>query len=425
MSALCPSCQQDSFTEDNSVGGRVCFMCGYHLADTAFDESIEVLDVVDGVGAVTAGKFVFATDSRYSAIIAQPNNDSTQASVVPRDTESIKYQLQKKIAVVCQRVGLSKPMEGMVLDMMGRVMCSKWVLAEWVYTLLAGAVCVVARQQEKPISILEVSLATDIDVFVVGRVCTQLQRFLGIHTTPVDVGTQTTHILRRLAIPAHQIQTLVTHTETLWKIAKMEWLTVGRKPIISIAAVVSILVKVENVPVGDREIAKVCLITLRVLKKRSTEILEMLLHLGAFLPWGDTLTMKNILGHVHSILEYRHELMKLAHDPTEDLECSQENGSDSDKGKAIRDELSRLALPPSIRSRFQKKKSKKQSKNVESLPTVFQGEDSMALDTSSPSLSPVPTLSHSSSPSLLSEMSASPSLGTFDSENDVAVEWSL
>jgi transcription initiation factor TFIIB len=315
MELSCPLCSSSNIVEDAEISGLFCMECGNVVLDNKIDERPEIQDISDNA-VTTAGRFVSANDSRYSTTREQLEASMAKSgSVLINHTDQHtrnRMQAEHIVSRICRACGLMRVHESMSITLMDQITEHKFGQGRWVDLLAAACVYVSARRDGKPITLMDISEAIKINVFVIGRVCSRIQRAIGVKLEPPKLSQSVDRVLGVLPIPPEHKRTFASDSLILLDLAKQHWLTVGRRPYGLIAGVIKVLCQAREVKMSDPKIASACGVAKTVIARRTQELKQMLVTLGSQLPWGSNLTTKIVLKHLDSIIEYKDELMALA-----------------------------------------------------------------------------------------------------------------
>lgn len=303
----CPACGADAVIQDEAMSSLMCLECGVVVSDRPLTSALQIAQNSDGCAQVT-GQFV-AHQGFHTAGYSDDNISVALQAVILRR----QRLAQQKVSLVCSRIGLSgQAYSDMVCDLMGQITRQRWGSGRWIDLLAGGCAYVVARQNHKPITLLDIADAISVNVFLIGRVFIKIQQYLRCELPVLDPALHLTRICSRLTIPAPQLPKVVDTATRLLVLAHGDWLTVGRRPAGVIAAALRIacdmLLPADTV--NETCLAGVSGVSRTTIRQRVLEIKETLVRLGKNLPWGETLTVKNVLQHTSDILAFKEVLQE-------------------------------------------------------------------------------------------------------------------
>jgi len=133
----------------------------------------------------------------------------------------------------------------------------------------------------------------------------------------------------------------------LCSLATQDWLQTGRQPLPMAAAAVATAVEILGWRSGKgdatvKRVSSVLAASEKTVRQRQGELRQTLLQRGKLLPWGDTLTPKNILAHARLILQHADKLTDISRSKVQTQ--STDNATNAPQASA----LCELDHPPSF-----------------------------------------------------------------------------
>eukprot|EP00300_Choanocystis_sp_HF-7_P041907 c8685_g1_i1.p1 GENE.c8685_g1_i1~~c8685_g1_i1.p1 ORF type:complete len:457 (+),score=88.25 c8685_g1_i1:24-1373(+) len=336
----CPSCGADAVIQDDMMASLLCLECGVVVSDRPLSSALQISHNSDGCAEVS-GQFVPHHGFHTAGFADESINASLQATILRRQRLA-----RHQVNMICSRLGLGgQGYCDMVCDLMAQITRQRWGSGRWMELLAGGCAYVVARQHNKPVTFLDIADAVSVNVFVVGRIITKLQRYLHCELPALDPAMHLSRACSRLTIPPEQLPKIVDVASRLLDLAHTDWLTVGRRPSGIIAGALSLACEILLPPntVTSAALAGVCGVSRATTRQRVSEIKAILVRLGQHLPWGDSLTVKNVLQHTLDILAFKDALRETHSKPVKDEES---------------DGAERAELPPSLRRSLDERQRK-------------------------------------------------------------------
>jgi transcription factor IIIB subunit 2 len=334
MDQTCPKCGSNAIIEEPQLGSTFCSLCGHVLNESEIQGELE-LQNIRGIIDYGENKRGHAFESIYEprqAVALLPSiNPSSFVSLYNNSQELVKSKALAVVDDLLVRLHLPRTYENQVKHLALELFTKrgKWTCGILGQMLIASCVYIVCRQNNKPITLLDVADAIGCNVFKLGEYYRDVLNTLQITINEIDPALFIERALNKLMEYAHEDNNPIDRTAIvnqairLVNIAKREWLTVGRKPTAIAAASLLIALQTSSLQkyASIETLASTLQTSVRTIRDRQKELNEILIAIGKQLPWGEQITINNLHLHLSSILKY----LEFVHSKTESERQRHEN----------------------------------------------------------------------------------------------------
>lgn len=316
----CPRCHQVAVVFDYLQGFSVCEACGRLLENDEF-----VPQLFQGDDTMPSGTFVGEGDTGLGASAAAMGNAAGRALLQRYRPTEPWVKLKQHLAQVASKLNLpaaaTKEAEG-YLQRLQQDMPRPWRREE----ITAAAVYISIRQNNLPLTLLDLAKATHIGLYALGRF---------YHLATAALGMPTPQVQAQALLPRSLDRVLKENpTEAAGRVledagAMLAWsqqqLVLGSKhPIHAVGASIMVALEMNNIAVGVDYVADALFIGPDALVLRLARMRDKLLSFSKLLPYSSLVTRMNVFCHAKAIIR----LTKLLH-KDDDAAAEPEPGSAS------------------------------------------------------------------------------------------------
>lgn len=272
-------------------------------------------------------------------------------------------------------VGLPDTFIDRIKHIVQELMGSKIQTGQKAKLMIASVIYGVCRENNKPVTLLDLSNHFQFDVYSLGRMFNEIkmkmESWRGLRDIDpiLFIDRVISDLFGDVEIKELERVQLCNKVFELIQFSNKFWVGTGRHPntIIGASLYIIFLSKKPYKQYADiKTIAKSLSVTVSTLRSRYKEILAVLVKKAKELPWGSNINQKNILNHVDEVLKYSGFVNKI-----EGNEKKRSNESESGKHE--------ISLPRVIHSSKKRKVSEENKpKDLESSPislTVNQKDE--------------------------------------------------
>ncbi|KAJ8531537.1 hypothetical protein K7X08_026971 [Anisodus acutangulus] len=306
----CDKCNMKSIVTDTVTGKLYCNSCGI-VQDNNFD----IYD--PQIGGITgpAGTYIRTGTSGIGTIY---NYKETKI-----------YEAKNVIDDLMYKLGFSASKCSEVLQMVQKITDNKYGKGNWFKVFVGACSYVVMRMDNKPLSNVRVANMVECDIYELGRMVYRVVEFLDLQLPEVDVvGSYEYYVRNSLSfseVDEDMIRRMLKQGVFLVQCLVKWYVTTGRRPLPVVAAVLVFVAELNGIDVKIEDVANELQVAIVTCKLRYKELLERLVKVAQALPWGEDVTVKNIMKHATFVIQYM-ELKSM----------SSKNSSD-DKRKSFED----------------------------------------------------------------------------------------
>eukprot|EP01117_Protostelium_nocturnum_P018320 TRINITY_DN7640_c0_g1_i2.p1 TRINITY_DN7640_c0_g1~~TRINITY_DN7640_c0_g1_i2.p1 ORF type:complete len:448 (+),score=145.90 TRINITY_DN7640_c0_g1_i2:177-1520(+) len=332
---------------EDSSGIKVCEECGLIYDQIQLSEGIEYNN-----NAFNNGRFICGEGPQYKT----PSGAHWFENYA-------KNEVKKQCKLLCSHVQMNDLMTGMIENKVGQYMQNKWSSGKKRDLVICSCIYLVAREENYPLTLLDISRATRYNVFLIGAMYSKVKRELGVDLEDLDHSIYIEKTLRRLNLKIDEGQLLSLGQNGLDIIDLVkENVVPGRKPSILIGAVVLILCQMNEIKVDAKAIAEELSVAKVSLINRKNELREYLVQIGkTILPFAQLISKSNIMKYIPDIVRHFQLIKQLEQKQVEErsfeeAECKYQTKKDSPMDR-IRKNLS--LGPPSLRVHQMKRENRR------------------------------------------------------------------
>jgi transcription factor IIIB subunit 2 len=287
----CTSCRGDSFERDDITGHLVCLACGLIQEFDNYDAQLGGLNGPQGtsVRVGTAGTGTVYTYKQRKVFVAQ--------SLIDKLTFTL---------------GLSDAKSGDIKTMVARITESEFGEGVWFPILIGACAYVVMRKDNKPLPIAEVASVIESDIYELGRMVARVVDFLdlkgSVEFPEFDIVWSFERAVRKSStlsrVGREKVETMRKQGIFLIQCAVKWFLTTGRRPMPVVAAVLVLVAELNGVDMRIEDVAREVHANVTTSRLRYREFLESLVKVAQVLPWGEDVTVKNVVKSAPFVIEY-------------------------------------------------------------------------------------------------------------------------
>ncbi|XP_062012998.1 plant-specific TFIIB-related protein PTF2 [Rosa rugosa] len=288
---ICVSCNSNSFTSDDVSGRLYCSNCG-HLQD--FDNFVDVYGGVSGPTGtfIRLGTSGQGTDYHY------------------RETKI--YEAKNLIDDVTLRLNLSPSRADEIKAMIAKITEGEFGQGNWFNVLIGACAYVAMRRDSKSMPIAEVASTIGCDDYELGRMIMRVVDFLELKKPDfpefdiVRLYERTLQNWRRFGSLGGSVRERMKKQGIFLIQCAIKWfLTTGRRPLPMVVAILVLVAELNGVGgVSIQDCAREVNAVVNTCRLRYRELLEALVKAAQVLPWGKDVTVKNVLRHAPTVIQY-------------------------------------------------------------------------------------------------------------------------
>ncbi|XP_059275161.1 plant-specific TFIIB-related protein PTF2-like [Lycium ferocissimum] len=312
-SPSCKNCDKTTIVPDDVTGNLVCTSCGVIQDFVNFDPQI------GGISGI-AGTYVKTGTSGTGTLY---NYKQTKIYLAQKIIEDLMYQL-----------GFSSSKSSEVKLMVEKITDSEYGQGRWFSVLVGACAYVVMRQDVKPLAIVQVANLVGCDIYELGRMVYRVVDFLDLKLPGFDIVDSFEHYIRNSPsfseVSEDLIGRMLKQGVFLVQCLVKWYVTTGRRPLPVVVAVlvfVAQLNQIDDVTIED--VANELQVAAVTCKLRYKELLERLVKVARALPWGEDVTVKNIMKHASFVIQYM-ELKSMSKNSNDKRKSFEDGGFDLD-----------------------------------------------------------------------------------------------
>ncbi|KAM3302706.1 plant-specific TFIIB-related protein PTF2 [Capsicum chacoense] len=310
-SRACNSCGKRTIGSDLDTGNAVCTSCG---VIQEFDNYNPQIGGISG----PAGTYIRAGTSGTGTLY---NYKETKI-----------YEAQKEIEVLMYQLGFSPKKSEEVKAMVVKITEGEYGVGRWFTVLIGACAYVVMRLDVKPLAIVKVANVVGCDIYELGRMVYRVVDFLDLKLPGFDIVDSFEYYLRNApsfsGVDQDVIGKMLKQGVFLVQCLVKWYVTTGRRPLPVVAAVLVFVSQLNQIEVKIEDVANELQVAVVTCRLRYKELLERLVKVARGLPWGQDVTVKNIMKHVTFVIQYM-ELKSMAK-KSDKRKCFEDAGFDLD-----------------------------------------------------------------------------------------------
>ncbi|KAL2524505.1 zinc ion binding [Abeliophyllum distichum] len=283
----CKSCRKRTLVPDDVTGNMVCTSCGV-VQD--FDNFQAHIGGITGPAGTYVRVGTAGTGSSYNY------------------KESKIYEAQKLIGDFMFKLGLSGSKSDEVKVMVETITKGEYGQGKWFPVLIGACAYVVMRKDKKMLPIEEVGELVGCDVYELGRMINRVVDFLDLKLPEFDIVNSLEHVIRNYPtfnnISEDVFRRMLKQGVFLMQCLIKWFLTTGRRPMAVVAAVLVFVGELNQLDVKIEDVAKELHVAVITCRRRYKELLERLVKVARALPWGEDVTVKNIVKNAPYVIQY-------------------------------------------------------------------------------------------------------------------------
>lgn len=222
------------------------------------------------------------------------------------------FEAQSLISRLTSNLGLSDHKSGEVKTMVAGITESEFGQGEWFPILIGACAYVVMRKDNKPLPIAEVASVIGSDVYELGRMVARVVDFLdlkgSVEFPEFDIVLSFERALRNSStlssVGRDKVEIMRKQGIFLIQCAVKWFLTTGRRPMPVVAAVMVLVGELNGVDMRIEDAAREVHANVSTSRLRYREFLESLVKVAKVLPWGEDVTVKNVVKSAPFVIEY-------------------------------------------------------------------------------------------------------------------------
>ncbi|XP_060188927.1 LOW QUALITY PROTEIN: plant-specific TFIIB-related protein PTF2-like [Lycium barbarum] len=283
----CQNCNKRTIVADDHTGNPVCRSCGIIQTFDNYDPQIGGLTGPTGTYVHTG----------TSGIGNKYNYKETKIYEAKRIINDITFQLQFSPSK-CSEVEV----------MVKKITVGEYGKGKW-FEIFVGACCyVVFRQDNKPLSIVKVASLVRCDIYELGRMVYRVVEFLELELPQIDVVGSFEYYVKDVECFSEVDEDVITRMlkQGFFLVnCLVKWyVTTGRRPLPVVGSVLVFVAELNGVDVRIEDVADELGVEVVTCKLRYKELLERLVKVARGLPWGEDVTVKNIMKHATFVIQY-------------------------------------------------------------------------------------------------------------------------
>ncbi|XP_006367778.1 transcription factor IIIB 60 kDa subunit [Solanum tuberosum] len=286
-SRSCKNCQKRTIGSDDTTGNPVCLSCGVLQDYDNYDAQI------GGISGPTG---------------TQVRTGTAGTGTVYNYNETKNYNAQKEIEDLMYQLGFSSSKSSEVKDMVVKVTNGEYGQGRWFTVLIGACACIVMRIDGKPLAIVTVANIVCCDIYELGRMVYRVVDFLDLKLPEFDIVDSFEHYIRNAPsfseVSEDLIGRMLKQGVFLVQCLVKWYVTTGRRPLPVVAAVLVFVAQLNQVDVVIEDVANELQVAVVTCRLRYKELLERLVKVARGLPWGEDVTVKNIMKHATFVIQY-------------------------------------------------------------------------------------------------------------------------
>ncbi|KAK6124207.1 hypothetical protein DH2020_042043 [Rehmannia glutinosa] len=209
------------------------------------------------------------------------------------------FEAQKFIDDFMFKLGLSGSKSHEVRLLVEKITDAEYGQGNWFPVFVGACAYVVMRKDHKMLPIVEVADLVGCDVYELGRMITRVVEFIDFKLPEFDIVNSFERSIKRCPsfgeVSEDVVKKMLQQGIFLMHCLIKWFVTMGRKPMPVVAAVLVFVGELNQVNVKMEDIAQELHVALVTCRRRYKELLERLVQVARVLPWGKDVTVKNIL----------------------------------------------------------------------------------------------------------------------------------
>ncbi|XP_075104898.1 plant-specific TFIIB-related protein PTF2-like [Nicotiana tabacum] len=282
----CKNCHKRTIAKDEETWNLVCKSCGIVQDFDNYDPQI---------GGITG------------AVGTYVRHGSAGSGSVYNYKESKDYHAKILIDDLMSQLGLSNKSSD-VRGMLYEITEGEFGQGRWFEVCIGACAYVLMRKDSKPISIVKVAEIVKCDIYELGRMVYRVVDFLDIKLPEFDIINSFEHYIKEAPIFSgveEDIKGRMLKQGVFLVQCLVKWyVTTGRRPLPVVAAVLVFAAQLNQVDLTIEDVAEELQVAVVTCKLRYKELLERLVKVARGLPWGEDVTVKNIMKHAPFVIQY-------------------------------------------------------------------------------------------------------------------------
>ncbi|KAM3187473.1 hypothetical protein ACTXT7_002262 [Hymenolepis weldensis] len=250
----CSQCGSAVFEEDHTRGDKVCAECGLVVEENEVQAFVEYVENAGGTAAAL-GNFV------------------SLESQMPGYRESrhvTEQKARKRIDIICGQLRLGAGISASAFSYYQTAHFRGFTRGRSSLQLAAACIYIAARQQRVNLMLLDLSDATAVNVYNVGRTYVDLKRKLNLALPEVDPCLFVERFASQLDFEDKTTLVATTAMRLLQRMKK-DWISTGRRPSGLAAAALLVAARIHEFNRTEEDVAKVARISQMTTRKRLME----------------------------------------------------------------------------------------------------------------------------------------------------------
>jgi transcription factor IIIB subunit 2 len=287
----CTSCRSNSIERDAVSGHLCCTACGLFQEYDSYEPHLGGLNGPEGtfVRVGTAGTGTVYTYKQRKV-----------------------FGAQTLIGTLIDRLGLTDFRAEQVKTMVANITENEFGEGNWFPILIGACAYVVMRKDNKPLPIAEVASVICSDIYELGKMVTRVVDFLDLKGSKkfpeFDIVWSFERAVRKSStlssVESDTLEIMRKQGIFLIQCAVKWFLTTGRRPMPVVAAVLVLVAELNGVNMRIEDAAMVVHANVSTTRLRYREFLEKLVKVAQVLPWGEDVTVKNVVKSAPFVIEY-------------------------------------------------------------------------------------------------------------------------
>ncbi|MCD7463156.1 hypothetical protein HAX54_050048 [Datura stramonium] len=286
-SRSCVKCHQRTIDRDNDTGNLVCISCGIVQPFDNYDAQI------GGISG-PAGTYV--------------KSGTAGSGTLYNYKETKIYDAQKEIEDIVFKLGFSPAKSSEVKEMVVKITDGEYGQGRWFSIFVGACAYVVMRLDAKPLAIVRVANLVGCDIYELGRMVYRVVDFLDLKLPEFDIVDSFEYYIRNAPsfseVSSDMIERMLKQGVFLVQCLVKWYVTTGRRPLPVVAAVLVFVAQLNQVDVMIEDVAHELEVAAFTCRLRYKELLERLVKVARALPWGEDVTVKNIMKHAPFVIQY-------------------------------------------------------------------------------------------------------------------------
>ncbi|KAF6172635.1 hypothetical protein GIB67_041958 [Kingdonia uniflora] len=291
----CKKCRRNEVIQDVIWGRLVCEYCGV-------EQNSDDLELQHDYGTINGskGNYVHINGGGSGESYSEFNYKETKIYHAKKKIEDITNTLEITAASTINEVTV----------MIEEITEGEFGLGNWFSVLVAACSYAVMRKKGSPISMARAAWGTGCDLHVLGQMVKRVIDYQHLSLPEFDVvymfecAIKSCPSLVPIFSNEDKKDMMIEQGRFLLQCAIKWFLTTGRQPLPVVVAVLVFIGELNSVDIGIEEIAKELHAGIATCKKRHKELKETLVKAARILPWGENVTVKNIVSNAPFVIQY-------------------------------------------------------------------------------------------------------------------------